>query len=268
EGSSVATQDFTVFESVASDPGITFDQSALIVTDVDASMHAVTVTELHTVINPTDRTFAPQMGGPGGPAGLLVFGMPQNTFDLTPGMGLDPSQLVEIGLGFASLTPLYPGRREISFSYRFPYAGSQAVFSRTIRYPVDTVRVLVRTPGPDLSSQGLTAAEPANIGGTQYRILSGGPLTPGASLSFTLDNLPVPGGIFASVPPWVPAAAGALVGVAVVLLYWRRTRRTQAQPVAAATDADAIIDRLVELDVDRSAGRISDEEYQQVRKTL
>jgi hypothetical protein len=264
----IATQDLTVYESVATDPGIRFDQSALIVTEVDESRRAVTVTELHTIVNPTDRTFAPQMGGPGGAAGLLVFGMPQSSFDFTPGRGLDSSQIVEIGLGFASLSPIYPGRRELSFSYRFPYSGSQATFNRTVRYPVDMVRVLVRTPGPDVRSTALAATEPANIGGQQYRILSGGPITPGAPLSFTLDNLPVPGGIFASIPPAVPAAVGALVGLAVVLLYWRRTRRQEPATVLQPASSDDVVDRLVDLDVELAAARLTDAEYQQARKAL
>src|SRR5439155_2353041 len=124
---------------VPTEPGIPFDQSPLIVSEVDESRRAVKVTELHTIVNPKDRTFAPRMDGPGGPAGLLVFGMPQSSFDFTPGRGLDSSQIVEIGLGFASLSPIYPGRRELSFSYRFPYSGGQATFARTVRYPVHTV---------------------------------------------------------------------------------------------------------------------------------
>jgi hypothetical protein len=193
--------------------------------------------------------------------------MPPSSFDFTPGRGLDPSELAEIGLGFASLSPIYPGRKEISFSYRFPYSGTQAAFNRTIRYPVDSVRVLAKTPGPDINSTVLVATESATIGGQPYRILGGGPLNPGTTLAFTVDNLPIPGGIFGMIPPAVPAAAGALVGVALMVLYWR-FRQQQAAPVAAALETDDLIDRLVALDIDRNAGRLGETEYQREREAL
>ncbi len=263
-----AIQDMMIFEAVDTNPGLRFDQSAVILTEINEAARSVTVTELHTIINPSDRTFAPQMGGPGGAAGLLVFGLPPNSFDLTPGLGLDPSQLVEIGLGFASLSPIFPGRREVSFSYRFPYASNEARFDRTIRYPVESVRVLARMPGPEIKSQSLPTSEVLSIGGTQYRILSGGPLNPGSMLSFTVNDLPVPGGAMANVPPTAPALIGAFLGLAVIVFYWRRTRQSRLVTADVDDEDSGILDRLVALDLERTAGRISEEEYQRTRDAL
>ena len=98
------------FEIHASEPQRLIDFYASILAmashDLRQPLQAiVSVLEIHRLDNPTDRTFAPSASGPGGPAGLLVFPLPADAYDLRAEVGLDPARLVQIDRGFASLAP-------------------------------------------------------------------------------------------------------------------------------------------------------------------
>jgi hypothetical protein len=253
----VAIRDLTVYESSTVDPGVQFEQVALLVSAVDTP-GILSVTEIHRLENPTDRTFAPSATGPGGPAGLLVFPLPPNAFDLRADAGLDPARLVQIDRGFASLVPVPPGRTEIGFSYRFPYADSGLQLSRNVRYPISRFTVLVPDGGPSIASDRLMAGEAASIGGRSYRTLTGGPLAAGQGLQITLSGLPMPGGPLARVPPAAAAVAGVIVGVG-ALIATALFRRAGGDPTQSE---DALVERLVALEAERSESRISEDDYE------
>lgn len=229
EGQVVVSQDLTIYESVAVDPGIRFDQTALVVADDPARSGALSITEIHSIVNPTDRAFAPRADGPGGPSGLLVFGLPIDAFDLTPGLGLDRARIVQIGRGFASFAPVIPGRTEVSYSYRLGYAKSSILLERTIRYPVDVLRAITPSSGPEVSSPQLPTSDVVTIGDRQHRTVTGGPFVPGTVLVLSVSGLNVPGGILASVPPLVPASVGTFLGLLTIGVYWIRSQRMEGQ---------------------------------------
>lgn len=222
---SAVSQDLTIYESVAVDPGIRFDQTAIVVADDPARSGALSISEIHSITNPTDRAFAPRADGPGGPSGLLVFGLPTDAFDLTPGLGLDRARIVQIGRGFASFAPIIPGRTEVSYSYRLGYAERAIRLERTIRYPVDVLRAIAPASGPEVSSPQLLATDVVAIGERQHRTVTGGPFIPGTVVALSVSGLNVPGGILASVPPLVPAAVGTFLGLLTIGIYWMRAQR-------------------------------------------
>lgn len=258
----VVIKDVTVYNSSPVDPGIRFEHVAILVSGVDGNQGVVSVVEVHRVDNPTDRTFAPSASGPGGPAGLLVFPLPPNASDLRADVGLDPARLVQIDRGFASLAPVLPGRTEIGFSYKFPYGDSSLQLNRTLRYPVARLNVIVPDDGPSLDSDRLLPADMANIGGRSYRTLTGGPFAPGQPLQINFSGLPVPGGPFARVPPATAAVGGVVVGLGVLIAaaVFPRSR--------SAPSEDAVVESLVALEMERSASRISDEDYRSARQAL
>jgi hypothetical protein len=263
---SVATRDLTVYESVAVDPGIRFEQSAVVLSAVNAERGTVEATEVHSIINPTDVTFVPSPQGPGGPAGLLVFALPPGSVELTPLMGLDPSQVVQIDRGFASLMPLYPGRTDLSFRYRFPYSDAALRLERTLRYPVDSYRVLSSEAQLDLQSPQLAETTRADIGGRAFQAISGGPFDRGTAVAVAVSGLPVRGTPLGAVPLWIVTALGALVGIGTVAYAWGHTRADVH--AASPGGEDEIVDRMVALERDRAEGRIGEDAYRDGRQAL
>lgn len=261
----VVTRDVTVYDSSTVDPGIQFDQVAILVSAVDAGQGILSILEIHRLENPTDRTFAPSTSGPGGPAGLLVFPLPPNAFDLRAHVGLDPSRLVQIDRGFASLAPIPPGRTEIGFSYKFPYTEDSLQLSRNVRYPIARLSVLVPQDGPSVASDQLSPTDAASFGGRPYRTFTGGPLSPGQAVQINLTNLAVPGGPLGRIPPAAAALVGVIVGVGV--LMWAGLRPRSGGEALPAS-ADSVIDRIVALELDHAESRIPDDEYRREREAL
>jgi hypothetical protein len=258
----------TIYESIGTEPGLRFEQSAVVVSEVDASGHTLSILEVHSLVNPSDRTFTPRADGPGGRSGLLVFGLPPNAFDLRPESGLDPNQLVQINLGFASLNPVLPGRSEIAFRYRVPYAESPFAIDRTVRYPVNQFRVLSALDGPPVASSQLAEAPPADIGGRQYRALAGGPFDNGDAIQLRVQDLPLPPVILGGLPPLAAAGAGVAAGLVVLAMAWRKRTKTAVAVSPATNDEEVLIEQLVELDMRRDSGQIADAEYQEQREQL
>jgi hypothetical protein len=264
-GATEATRDLTIYEATMTDPGIRFEQSAVVLAAVDPERGTVEATEVHSITNPTDLTFVPSPQGPGGAAGLLVFGLPTGSTGLTPLMGLDPSQVIQIDRGFASLTPIYPGRTDLSFRYRFPYMGSTANFERTIRYPVESFRVLSSEAQVALSSPQLTESTRADIGGRSFQALGGGPFERGATVAISATGLPAQSTPFAF-PLWTISAAGALAGLGIVAYAWRKSRTASA--VVAPRDEEEIVDRLVALEQAYAGGQLAEADYRESRQSL
>ena len=260
----IAVRDLTVYESSPVDPGIQFEQVALLVSTVD-NPGTLSVVEIHRLDNPTDRTFAPSATGPGGPAGLLVFPLPPNAFDLRADAGLDPARLVQIDRGFASLVPVPPGRTEIGFSYKFPYTDSSLQLSRNVRYPISRFTVLVPDDGPSIESDRLVAGDTTNIGGRTYRTLAGGPFGAGQGLQINFAGLPIPGGPLGRIPPAAAGVAGVVVGVGVLIAaaFFRRPSGDGALP-----SEDALVEDLVALEKEHSESRMTDDDYRRARQAL
>ncbi len=264
--SDVVVKDLTIYESVAVDPGIRFEQSAVVVASPNAERGTLEATEVHSVVNPTDVTFIPSPQGPGGPAGLLVFPLPPGAADLTPLMGIEPGSIAQIDRGFAVLMPIYPGRTDLSFRYRFPYSESTLHLERTIRYPVDSYRVLSSEAGLTVRSRELTEATQADIGGRTFQTVSGGPFDRGAVVTVDVSGLPVRAFSFPGVPLWAVTALGAFAGLFLVYAGWRRS--AQALAVATPRSEEEIVDQLVGLERDHAEGRIGEEAYREARQAL
>jgi hypothetical protein len=262
-----APGDITVYEAVGEDPGIHFDRSALIVSSVDSDQQTITMLEVHGLNNPTQVTFLPRADGPGGPLGLLVFGLPQHAFELQPQLGLNRDNLVQIDRGFASLDPIRPGQSEIAFSYKFPFSDASVMFRRTLRYPVQSFRVLAAADGVQLMTEdGTPATGRVSVGGRDYQEIQMGPLAAGSGVAVQLGDLPARPSLHLPVPisPEPIGALGAIAGATAVLGLWWRSR---GEPVVGL-EREAVLDALVALDAERAAGRVTDAEYDEERERL
>lgn len=260
----IVRADLTVYESVAVDPGIRFEQSAVVLALVSADRAMVEVTEVHSIVNPTDVTFRPSAEGPGGPSGLLVFGLPPGASGLTPLMGIDPGQIVQIDRGFAALIPISPGRTDLSFRYRLPSEASTLRLERTLRYPVEAFRVLTGETALTMMSPELPEATRADIGGRAFQAIAGGPFERGQALTVVVSGLPVRAAPLESVPLWWIAAIGAAIGIGLVGFAWGRTSGGAPAPVIA--DEEQLVDRLLEIERERAAGRLDEDAYEAERR--
>lgn len=263
----VASIELPIYESVPLDPGIRFDRSAFIVSAVDGERQTITMLEVHSLYNPTEVTFLPRADGAGGPSGLLVFGLPQHAFNLAPHLGITGGAIVQIDRGFASLDPVRPGKTEIAFSYDFPFAESSYVFRRTLRYPVESLRVLAPVSGPELrTEEGEPAIGRVSLGDREYQELQLGGLAPGANLGVMLADLPARPAVNLplAVTPEPVGAVGAIIGVLTVIAIWWRSRGL----VSLVPTHDQILDALVALDLDHAAGKIQEADYVAERTRL
>ncbi len=233
--SDLTTADITVYESVPRDPGIRFERSAWIISGVDPDQQTVQMLEVYGLTNPTDRSFVP---GAGGPTGLLVFPLPAHATNLQAHLGLDPSTIAQIDLGFASLDPVRPGQTEIAFSYQFPYGEGSYELSRTIRYPTDSLHFLVAQPGPALQGEGWQDDGFVTVGGIRYQELETSSFDANTRIVVTIGGLPLRPPGLPTPPPSVLASVGIAAGLAVILVAYRR--RSRAEPIS---DEEPDLDR-------------------------
>ncbi|MSQ23656.1 MAG: hypothetical protein EXR58_03755 [Chloroflexi bacterium] len=264
EGAAAAAALLVVYESVALDPGVRMERSALIVTDLNPEQQTLTLLEVHSLVNASDRTFLPRADGAGGPSGLLVFGLPSHAFSLSPQLGLDSDQIVQIDRGFASLAPVRPGGTQIAFSYQFPFAETDYAFQRTVRYPTDSLNVFAPATGPTIGADGFPPADATVVGGREYQQLQMGALSSGTVVRLKFGKLPARVGFNLPVAPAPIGAVGASLGALAVVTAWWLGRRAGA----VAPSNDQILDSLVALDLEHEAGRIPEAEYLAARNDL
>ncbi|MGH2356174.1 MAG: hypothetical protein ACRDJN_31590, partial [Chloroflexota bacterium] len=179
-----------VYEVSLADPGLGTARALFVVGGADAGRQEVAVTEIVTLTNPSDQTFAPRPDGPEGPMGLVRFSLPPGARDLRPVAGIDPTQILQVDRGVASLTPVPPGEHDHSFSYRLPYAGQAVTFERWFPYGAGRFFVLSPEGGPEVAGAGLSAMEPALFGATRYRVWMAQEIAPGTRLTIELRGLP------------------------------------------------------------------------------
>ena len=186
-----------IFDTTPIDPGLRVTRSVLIVGGVDQARQELLIMEMVTVENPSDRTFVPQPGGAGGPMNLLRFGLPPGAHSLTPNGGLDAADMIQVDRGFASLAPLLPGERAMSFTYRLPYAGSAIQVEKSFTYGADLFALLTPETGLTIETDWLQETAPAQFGAQRYRVWTARDMERGARFPLGLSDLPAP-------PLWQP----------------------------------------------------------------
>lgn len=263
-----------VYEPTDDDSVLTLAGTSLLI-DADDKTHELSILELDTFSNDSQRAFIPNTTPRGsGPPPLLRFSLPPNATNLTAGQGLSPDDIIQIGTGFGALTPLEPGRHDVGFTYRNAYQTSSTSFAKNVIYPTKTFRILMPVGGGQVDSPQLTRQPLQTIGGKQYELLAANDLPPGAKIDLRFSSLPGVSPLAdLAQPASLPWLAGAL-GLAVLLLlaWYVRDRLRAAAPAAAGVDPnDLIVERrelliaLARLDDRFDEGKVSREDYQAQR---
>lgn len=264
-----------VYEPSDDDSVLSLAATSLLI-DADDKTHELAVLELDTFVNGSQKTFLPNTTPRnGGPPPLLRFSLPPNATDLTPGSGLTPDEIIQIGTGFGALAPLPPGRQDLSFSFRTAYQASSLTFTKSVIYPTGTVRVLMPSGSSRVESPQLNPQGTQTIGGRQFDLLAGSDLPAGSKVELRFTALP---GIsplaFLSQPEALPWLAGLLALVVLGLLgwyMWDRRRKPAAVPAVLADRHALEVERrellisLARLDDRYDEGKIAQEDYQAQR---
>jgi hypothetical protein len=258
------------FEPVDNDADIVLEGVNLAVVDVDPVERLVTVVEVQNVVNVGKRTYIGSRRPDGSIAGTIVLRLPPGARDFDAGPGLHPDSIVSTPRGFVTLTPVLPGRLQITFGYRVPYDGTRLVFDKSLPFPTGTLRVLAPT-GLGLSVPGFEAQGPISLGSQQFDAFVGGNLARDAVVQVQMASLPAPPLIRPPKPDELSRAGivfAALVGLAIPFVYirWRGRRVTRA---AAADDLqherEELLRAIAALDDRHAAGEIAEDEYQRER---
>ncbi len=264
-----------VWETTNVDPGLKVDVGLLVLTKPDYASQSIGVLELLTIVNPSERTYVPSTSGPNGAMGLLRFGLPPESSTVQTEAGLDPTRIVQISAGFASSSPISPGKHQIGYAYRFPYQGPTYAFTKSITLPTDDFRVLAPPGAFNVASGQLASAGIAEVGQQTYAVWKASSLPPGTKVSFQLGEMPerslmdrvVPAVPRDGVPPIAIVPVAALAAT-IPIIYGSRLKAKQGMPKSGLLGADNSIQQIVELDEQHDAGLLSDGDHATRRAAL
>lgn len=258
------------FEPVDNDADIVLESVNLAITDVDPAERLATVIEVHNVVNVGKRTYIGSRRPDGSIAGTIVLRLPPGARDFDVGPGLHPDSIVSTPRGFVTLTPVLPGRAQITFGYRVPYDGTRLAFDKSLPFPTEVVRVLAPVE-VGLSAPGLESQGEITLGSQRFSVFVGGGLAREATVRVELATLPPPP-LFRPPRPDELARAGIAVAVlgalAVPFLYVRRRVRRGAA-LTTLTDLERereeLLQAIAALDDRHAAGEVAPAEYERER---
>ena len=222
----------TVFNATHDDTVVSTVSASLLIAAVDEAEQMLAALEIIRLSNQSNLAYVPGQGV----MELLRFGLPPGASDLTLDTRLIGADFVQVDRGFALLASIPPGEHEVMFSYRFPYEGDSYGLEKSYRYGADTLRVLAAEEVLTIAANSVGEPQSVLIGERQYQLLETGSLTRGATISLTLEDLPLSsagdrvGASFSQIR-FEYAGPAALIALMVGLLVygsiWRSGRQTR-----------------------------------------
>ena len=182
-----------VYDASDDDSVLSASLASVLFSSVDPAMGTLSVLEIVTIVNRSDRTYVPGSGV----MSFLRFGLPEGAGHLQLDTLLPGADFIQVDRGFALIASLPPGEHEVLYTYRFPYSGTEAEFTKSLRYGADLFRVLVPEELAELSGAAMAEIETAaiemgttTIGDRQYQLVAAVDLERGAQLTARLAGLP------------------------------------------------------------------------------
>jgi len=170
---------------------------------------------------------------------------------------------------FTDTMPFIPGSREVVYSYRVDYSGTDYDYSRKTNLPTQAYELLVQGEASQVASDQLVPSGPVSYDGSSFQRYSATSLARGAEMSALLSGLPKGGKQWTLI--WAVAVAAVAVGAGVYFArpLLRRTAAPRPAGVAAEDRAERRRRLLVEiarLDDDFAAGRVREAAYHRERQ--
>lgn len=273
----------TVYETTRSDEAIVVNRHHVI---TDFAADALVIQEMYVFDNTADRIYV------GEEESTLVFSLPADATDPTLDDPRLESNTIETDEGFASRLPVAPGQSQVLFSYTLPYDGRACTLVRKIVYPTTNFDLMIADVGvqgesPQLAYQGLKGGEE-----TSYLHFEAQDLLPNFEIQIRLSGAPHQirravslkpslGLSLQEVSPWIAlslALLGALAAFAQVYLRApsKKAENAGLSRVQTITHADSelqvqpqeLLQLLADLDDAFADGRITEEAYQELRKSM
>lgn len=273
----------TVYETTGDASIITVERQVMVIAAVDRGDQLVSAIEFVQVVNPTDRTLAPDLTNLA-QISFLRFALPPNPSELTVNSDLPAGDIVSIGTGFALTSPVVPGTHSIDFSYSFPFEGETLSYRQSLVQGAGTFQVWVPEVIQGVEVRGLASIDPVNVQGTSYRAYEGRDFPPGQGLQLEITGLPLPGawarfkstvkgGHFWQVA--IPGALGATLGA---MLLWGMIRGygpspavgvpSTAPPTLTPAERAVVVRSVAALDQRFQEGDLPEMEYRAERTAL
>ncbi|MEE8194612.1 MAG: hypothetical protein V3T73_03825, partial [Dehalococcoidales bacterium] len=172
-GETAKTVQMTVYDATSSDEAIRVDISHTVIY-IDSGR--LLVKELYLFINDTDRTY---IGSKRDAADeirqTLRFSLP----DGATGLQLEPAgDLMECCIrdsddGFVDSMPVFPGFRNIAYSYSVSFAAGDYTLMRRVHYPIGLYELLVQDVGVRVTSDQMATSELLEFEGIRFNYLAG-----------------------------------------------------------------------------------------------
>jgi hypothetical protein len=261
EGETTKNVEVTVYDSTTSDEAIKVKTAHTI---IYVGPEALEVVEYSLFVNEADRTYigskeVPTLGG----KETLRFSLPKEATGLQPGIGLMSCCIATSEDGFVDTMPVFPGAKEVVYSYKVDPGSGTYALSRNVNYPTVGYDLLVQGEGIEVASDRLTAGEPIVIKGTRFNRLSAQKLVPGDTVVAQISGLPQSNN--QGVVLWAVLTLVVFGGFGFVFLR----RRRRLQPVSPKDSIDQrrqkLLVEIARLDDDFEGGRIPEEVYQRQR---
>jgi hypothetical protein len=235
--------------------------------------------------NQLDRTYIGEAVEGVSGAATLALAVPPSASEIEFEDGVLGGRYHQVGERIYDVVPVPPGTeaRQIIYSYRLPYSGTETSLAQAFLYPVGALSLLV-TDLPDVEAAAslLTEGGVETIQGVNFRRWNGANLA-NPTVELTLGNLPPPGGnalngsaataSVAATPPLAPTVAiglGAVLFIVLAGVLYIPLRRSGATSRLEALQQEqaALIAEIAALDDEHATGVLSSAEWSPERARL
>ena len=285
-GSTALTEpaEFTVYETTRDIGVVQVERQAMIIADVDEKARLVSVLEVLTVSNGSDRTLLPELTNITNPAEInfLRFSLPAGASQLDVQSNLPGGDVIAIGTGFALTAPVQPGEYQVNYTYRFPYEGSRATFNQRLIQGAQVYQVLAPEELAEIRVAPLQPQPRITIEGKTYLVWESRDIPPRQGITLALSRLPQPGlaarlgQTVADINLWqsaIPITLALALAALLVYAWFRGPRPAPAEgPAGASRPADpqrqALAREVALLDDRFERGQLPEAEYRPRRAEL
>ena len=263
-----------IFDTTNDLTALNIDSHILIIREVDTKERKVSAAEVVLISNADLRTFQPVLQ-PASAMNFLRFTVPPDTSGLQVQSDLRGGDIIDVGTGFGLTAPVPPGAHQVTFNYTFPYQGSESSFSPTFLQGAGIFRILVPEGLGEATGTGISEILSTTIGETTYRVWSSQNLSPKATLSIGLVNLPQPSlqkRLSKSIVDYRILLIGipSVLGVALIafILFALRHRGVPALTPSTKEPVQTLIAEIAKLDHSFQENELDEAEYQSKRAEL
>ena len=267
-----------VYDSSDSVDLLFVSNASVLFAEIDKVSQIVWTLEIISVNNNSNQTYVPGSG----PMSLLRFGLPDGAQGLQVDTDFLAADVIQVDRGFGVVANVPPGEYEVMFAYFFPYTSEQIVFSKSLRYGAENIRILAPYGEIRISSDQLGSSSHILIGDRPYQLLEGIDFPRGYTISLDINDLPrasftdrVRRGVENFQLEYVLLVILATLMVFLIgFSFWvRRSRQIgnkyeESKRQFEDKESDILMHEIVQLEEKFKAGLINDEEYRITRKRI